>query len=587
MNRTILTAALLPFAWFSGGESPSAPAVTWRTYDLGAIAPRLAAESALVNLLPTLAQSGEFSRAGEAPFERWTDSLAQLAILATGDEFEREGRTWSTDDDDQLHVCASADAQKLLEREFAFFGEALRSTIAVRVDVVDGDLGAQGVATRLPAAAADELVARAAAQGKVRTMQLRIAPGSEVRVDNTRELRALCDYDVEVAQQALALQPMIRTYRVGTQLFARAAHVADGVQLALVLRQVDEAAPMRERMVEYVNYIANSQLVTTPSAALLFQSPSIVQHAEALTTFLPKGEAVIVRSSYANLETNTRCTFVLRALGEAPPAVQGVDLYENGYRLDVVDLTRFAPPRVRIAGSLLDRGEGASLLEGFYSEATWNRADPFAASAVQSGDELALARERHFPSRDALFGEMLGSWLVLQPSSVDPAATHPRNFDPAALAAIARPKSTELDVTLRRGETVVARWSGSVVDGERSAFTVGAESLGLDSATIEIAQSASVFDPQVRVFFDGLLVALEPRRLANGGFDVRVTARARVLDAAPTLAVGMKGATPPSDTATWSNLVSDERVQLAAGGEARALLGVAGKGGLTLEIGAR
>ncbi|MBI5431274.1 MAG: hypothetical protein HZA52_00405 [Planctomycetes bacterium] len=587
MNRTILSAAWLPFAWFFGGETPSAPAVTWRTYDLGAIAPRLADESAHVNLLPVLAPMRDFSHAGAAPLRSWADSLAQFAMLATGDEFEREGRTWSTNDDDLLHVCASAEAHKLLEREFAFFGEALRSTIVVRVDVVEGDLGAQGVSTRLPTAAADELVARAAAQGKVRTMQLRIAPGAEVRVDNTRELRVLCDYDVEVAQQALAFQPMIRTYRVGTQLFARAAFVAEGVQLALVLRQVDESAPMRERMVEYVNYVANSQLVTAPSAALQFQSPNIVQHAEALTTFLPKGEAVLVRSSYANLDTNTHCTFVLRALGEAPAPVQGVDLYENGYRIDLVDLTRYAPPRVQVEGRLLERGEGGLALDGFFADGTWKPGDPFVASAEQSGDELALSRERFFPSRDALFGEMLGPWLVLQPSSVDPAATHPRNFDPAALGAIARPRLTELDVTLRRGETVVARWSGAVVDGERSAFTVGAESLGLDTATIEIAQSATVFDPQVRVCFDGLLVALEPRRLANGAFDVRVTARARVLDAAPTLAVGMKGATPPVDTATWTNLVSDERVLLPAGGDARASLGVAGKGGLVLEIGAR
>ncbi|MCE9595570.1 MAG: hypothetical protein K8S98_15390 [Planctomycetes bacterium] len=593
MNQSLLSALVIPLACASVGDVPTvAPVadVSWRTYDFAAVAPTIGREAGATNLVPALASTLTFEDSGAPGRERGVEYLAQTSVLASSEEFERDGRSWEVVDDAQLQAFVSGETHKNLERELAFYSDAFRSAVFVRVDVVDGEVGPSGFATRIPAAAAEDLVGRALAQGRARTALLRIAPGDEARLDHTRDVRLITDYDCEVAQQAVVYQPVSRSFRVGLQLAARAAAVADGVQLALTLREVDELAPPRERTVKFVNHVGNDQAWAEQPAELVFQSPRVVQHAAALTTFLPKGEAVLLRSALTSVGGNARCTIVLRAVGEPVPVAKGIDLYDNGFRIDVVDLSRFAPPYVKVEGALLERGNPGRLLEGFFCESRWEGDAPLRAEIVWAEHELDLASDRNFPQRDALVAERFGPWLTLLPSTAAPAEgpKHARNFDPAVLANVLRPKSVEIDLVLRKGDAVAARWSASVVEGRRSAFTVGAESLGLDSVNVEIAQSAAIFDPQERVFFDGLIVAVEPRRLPDGALDIGVTARAMMLDAEPTWAVGMSGATPPSDRATWTRLIADERVLLPPGTEPRsAVLGVGGKGGLLLEVSAR
>lgn len=590
MKRTLLAAAFLPVS-FVGGETPGAPPLVWRTYDIAPIAPSRASESEDQLLLPALDPKHYFEAPSRGDRSADFDWLVELAILPVAAELEREGRSWNTTSDGKLSVCASAEAQALLERELGFLGAVFDAAVRVRIDVIDeevgGDAGAQAWPTRLPVAAAEELVQRAAARGRVRSALLTIAPGDEVRVDDTREIHAISDYEVEVAQFASAYDPFESTFRVGTELVARAAAVADGVQLALVAKHSTETGPVRERTFPYVAYHSTEKGVTERTTELVFQSPQVVQHAEALTTWLPRGEAVILRSSYTNVRTNSRCTFVLRALGEPTPPVQGLELHANGHRIDVVDLSRISPPYVRVDGSLLEAESIRQQLTGFFDVSYWKWGIPLGATAVQPDDELELAREMHFADRDQLFVTRSGPWCVLQPSTVEPESRAKPNLD-AATVPLARPKVVDLDVRLRRGDTELARWGASVVEGRPAAFTIGAETLGVCGANIEIAQGATVYDPLCNVFFDGLLVELAPRRSPNGALDLDVVARARVLDAEPAWATGTLGGMPPVDRATWGTLIVDERVGLPAAGEPRAVvLGLGGPEGLVLEVGAR
>ncbi|MCK6449066.1 MAG: hypothetical protein L6Q99_21935 [Planctomycetes bacterium] len=590
MKRILLSAAFLPVS-FVGGESPGAPPLVWRTYDLAPLAPCEVVESSEQSLLPLLVPRDDFSESNDGGRGRACDWLAEVAFLPVAAELEREGRSWQATSDGKLAVYASPDAQALLERELGFFGATFAAAVRVRVDVIDDEVGSDAAErtwpTRLPAAAADELVQRAAARGRVRSALLTIAPGDEVRVDDTRELRVITDYEVEVAQHSAAYDPVESAYRVGTELHARAAAVADGVQLALVARHSAELGPVRERKFAYVARYATEKGVTESVDELVFQAPQIVQHTEALTTFLPRGEAVLLRSAYTNLRTNTRCTFVLRGLGEPTPVASGLELYGNGQRIDVVDLSRFAPPYVRLSGALLEPDAIRRKLSGFFDTNRWEWSLPIAASPVQPDDELELARQMHVAERDGLFVSRLGAWCVLQPSSLEPDGRAKPNLDAAALTPT-RPKSVELDVRLRRGDVELARWGASVVEGRAAAFTVGAETLGIDGANMEIAQGAAIHDPLTSVFFDGVLVEVVPRRSPSGAVDLDVVARARVLDAEPEWATGRIGGTPPVDRASWGTLIVDERVGLPATGEPRtAVLGLSGAGGLVLEVGAR
>jgi hypothetical protein len=552
-----------------------------KTYELATVMPDLHSSAYVENLAPYLWPT-EFSERIPALDEySTTDSVADVVVQVFSAELEYEGRKIEYSDG-RLRVVAPPALHKEIERTLAFLESAMRRSVELRIDVFNRPLEAAPLATLLSTKDADDLVAAAGASA--RTYVLRVTPGRIATLDLTREVPLVGDYDVEIAQTAVQVDPVMFQFMIGTRLAARAAIVPGGVKLALVCRDGSQVGELHETRMELGGIMVNDSGRTMMTQPVTLQSVSVLQRSLALNLALPEGKVAVIESTLAVQTGTSRVAMLLRASAERREPFNSLVVGNDRARLEVLDASYLCPPRATISGQLFQHGTFPRSMSALFAISSSRGGEP-AANAMPSLAEQGWV-ESEIDSSGAYHTIALAPWILAYAlkdgadSKLAPSAFGP---DSAILAQARTPENALMHLTLRRanGSVAAQAWL-PMVYGEESAAIFGGESLFVSDADVEVATGAATIDPVIQDAFDGLAISARPLRANDGGSVIELCARAHVLTGTPQqIAVGAP-LSLPCERREFDELIADERLVFAAQGGARRVS--LGGGALTLEL---
>lgn len=583
--KAILTLCLVPLL-VSAPQAPAPAELVVATYDLAATAPRYHEGGSMRVLLPALMARGEDRESPEVAQSAY--AVQDLLTNLWSDEFSSEGRRFDVDEHGIATVTAPENVQKGIERVLGFLSENFSRAAVLRVDLIDVEGGAPTATSIVPEREADKLVVQAASQGLARTYALRLAPGLFGTVEQTRAVRALIDYDVEVAQKAFAFDPQMATFAIGTQIVAQGTAVNGGIALSICWKDSREQKPVETRELRQIARLEAQQgSVLTPGPDA-FQTPDVVQAAAALTTFVPQGQALVISASLSAMSGKCRQLVVLRCEKADKAERQTVTSFlarEDGLPLSLVDASALTESFLEINSPILSanpedvrelyRYADRGLLTARIAQPDYSMVE----SMLNVDGELSTTR--------------FGPWILVTPpdSRVNPDTKKFATLDAARMRKPRKTALVDIALTLRRtgaGGGEIARWCLPVLEGGRCAASIGIESLSLAEYDVEIAQGATVADPIVENLFDGLVLSLHPMRSADGALVIDLRACARLLAVMQRVDTG-SGESMRIDEPSFDTLSLDQRVRFGADEKKRSIVlgegsGATGRGGLALEL---
>jgi hypothetical protein len=568
VNSLLLACAL--FLNSTGGGRAPAELVT-KVYDLATAAPAFHGSEISEELAPYLVTDYREARGELDPWSS-PDAIAELVVGVFSREFEFEGRSLELIEDGRMRVTAPAALHKDVAALLAFLEQSFRRSVELRVDWIDRPAGAPVAPALMPIAEADKFVASGS---RVRSATLSVSPGRAATLDVTRDVELVCDYDVEIAQATAISDPVVRVFEVGTRATVRAAAVRGGVQLAGFLRSGAPVGALKDVDLELGAMVTTDKGVERFTQRGRIQSLSVLQRTLGLSAFVPDGQAVVVELGLDSRTGAARQAIVIRSLGTAKEPLLGMSVGASKTRLDVLDSSWLAPPRLRYDGEWLagTRSRRASTFGEEWSEPVTLRAGD--SSYVES--VLVSLGSRTVTS--------LGPWILVfadgreggEGEAQALAMTHP------ALASASTPEVAGVVLTLRRGADAAALWSLPLCGGETSCFSASGETLVVKDVDVEVAQSSCTADPQVGARFDGVLGSVRGSRAQDGAWTVDVALRAHLL-AAPATSVDTGNPIAIAiDRGEYDDLALSERVVLSAQSR-RASLGLAGELQLEIEL---
>ena len=567
---------------FRGGD-PTREAGELRTYDLQPLLVPYRAEFEL-QVLPCRGSPG-----GMEERERFdTGIVIELVRALCAPEFEYEGRSLQ-EQGGVLCVTAPAAVQERVAKVISFLGTALSARTELAVDeLVLAEPLAKDPAPLLSPEEAQRLLAGA---GVHRSWKIAVRPGWTGTALSQRAISFVSDWNCEIAQGAAILDPVVDVVPAGDAIACGAAPAPGGMWLALLARSGESAGPKDHPLEVYATVATDSTPVPNPqpnqpaaraggrtlqAGPRVWQSVPIAMHALALNCFLPDGKVLCLAGTLAAGEPRGSRLLFVRRLNAPGAPVQGIALDpkgSGGRDLVLVDTGWLRPPFCASEGDL--RGGGALPLRA--DEETERLR--FLLHGADSGRAHELLGD--LPGCDVFDSS---AWLVIARNSrsgespqIDPAVTRLGNGAPM-------PQSFSAELTLRRGPNVIARSTLALRSGVASTVVVGAEDELLYDWDVEVAQSASVADPQIKASFEGLCARLRVERDAVSGLllDIRGFGQARIgelrnLDPqVPTVG--------PMSQATWDRLGIEERLTLPADGPKKAVFGDSGGAGMLLEV---
>lgn len=546
-----------------------------------------------------LFDTGYRSRDGFDETEEWqgADSLADMIGDLYADEFQYEGRELRISRPSRLIVRGPAALHERIERLVQFFEGVLNSHVDLQIDVlgVSQGLTEGGAAALLDEGEVDERIREVLARGGTHesyTLQVRADRASVL--DLIRNVPAIVDADVEIAQAAAIFDPISITAALGTRLGVRATPGKGGLNLALGWRRGDEmegsgSRPMRAKFM----VTAEKDKVSFVEASAVFQNLQVLARGVGLTTFLPAGKAIVLQTGIQLKRTFVDEVVIIRRTGGDLPLESSLPLEASGLGLTVFNSDALAPPTLVGVGSLLWPGEIPRSLRNYFSAKV-----PFLGVEMRAGQKdpfLDSVSDR----MDASSVDNRGSWLIVRPGRLGEGTALAREEQQRARETVAAllPDPSVIDLTIRllrpaAMERGSAHVRVPVASGRSCTVVLGIEELEVPDYDVEVAQFCATPDPIVQAAFDGLALWIKPVVNAAGDVSLEIRGGAHLLEEHTTLA--FDGDVIDSvDQSTYQRLLVNERVQLTtdADGRRRVAFGVdAGSkslGGLRLEIEAR
>lgn len=595
MNLALATSLLRLLA---PGEPP-APPIVLQLHELRGMPTVHADGGPSVVLFPTLSYAGGLEQGAQLnPVEGYVGVFRTLAA----DELQSEGRSASLVDVDVLRLRAPQAVQDLATGAFGFLEGAIGAQTELTFDSVTLPRGRAPSASLIPADEAAQLIAGAEARhGSWRTIASSSRYGTS---STTRTIPLAADYNVEIAQGAIAYDPIVFPTEVGTHVFAAAAPAPHGTWLALVVRSAELLGDVRAVDVPLASMIGSSieEPTTTGQPKFLgatsprrvagpsrLEALAVQDRSFVLNTYLPEGRALVVTTSLDVSGVRGARALVVRRTGAALPqhAAFRTDARTPGSaEVLAIDLTSAHPPVARVSVSQPLRSSG--VLTENISDCRAFLARPRLDDTYQT---LVEALELESEASAGIDASLIGNWAVIAgPRGLGALGVGSKSpTDPLAVLERLRPAERVFQVTAtlsRRGEAM-ARCSVALRPGPQSTIVLGTEDLEVADTDVEVAQSAATADPTIGVEFDGLVVRLAPRveRSGAASLEVAAWARARRGDARPF--DGGSDVLPHLRLTTADDLLADEIVRFAAGdGPQRIRLGDRSDSGegLTLEL---
>jgi hypothetical protein len=557
-----------------------------RTYDLGSVLPSAAAEESIAPLLPYLMPLPSAGSVEWNPIAG-QDVLVDLLRNLCGEELDYEGREVSMDDGGRLILKAPPSVQAKAERLLAFLDGVFDASTEIVIDALEPAQGggdARGPAL-IPVADAEKLIAQAA-PGDRRTWRLRIRPGSRARLDLSRVTRLVTDYNVEIAQASGIADPIAEDISVGTQILAAASPANGGMWLELILRRGDPLADVKEREIQLGSAVTTQDRVTYHEVASVVQSLDVLNRSMALSTFLPEGKALAIRTSIAaGGKARAETLIVRRGAGSLPMYSRAsIDPKAAGKHREVIFLNAESavPARCDIQ---------APSVHVYVVPDPWPMIRPVemepqvsAHLAAGSFDRLSDLLRRD--DEDLEIRNLGPCFFLTREVGGDSGGRQLDSF--SALAPPAR--LVQVSLVLSRAGSELARCALPLRDAEPAALVLGAEDIQVGDFDVEVAQAAAIADPVMRIGFDGLALWVRPSFSPGGDVTLEIDARAHVRGAPPRELDLRAPGLGKLDQATYDQLLTHERLVFGKGegAQRRFVLGEEGAAGskhaLSLEV---
>jgi hypothetical protein len=607
MNLPMLPAlAALALAPLSGpvptGDGAAAhrePSVL-RAYDLMPALPGSMQRGGWETLLPYLGGN----RGGDA--EEWdpmngSDTVIDLLRSLCGDEFEYEDRSIRLTDQGRMYVRAPEALQKRTQAYLAFLERVFGASLELRIDAVELPEGSasEAVPALLATADADKIIARGG-RGGVRTWKLRLRAGDAAGLDLTRTSSMVTDYNVEIAQASAIADPIVDDVAVGTRLFARAAPSSGGTWLSLVLRRGDPLGGVVNRDVLVESQVNTTDRVVNFATARAYQNVDVLNRSLALDTYLPENRVLAIQSAIAS-DTKMRSeVLLLRRESGSLPIFEQVNFdplgEKAGGKLLFLNGESIAPPRCLLDTTAMpkDHVPGSWAMRK-YEDPNATDSGVFAEFAQ---DNLDLLRDQLGSDESDVEIRNVGPCLLVSRGASSAKRDAPllpgrEGSSPDVLDRLApAPRVAQVSLTLRRAGAAapIARASLPVRFGESGCMVLGTEGFELADYDVEVAQSASVADSQIRIAFDGLALRVRPVPTSSGDLVLDLLARAHVRRGESKLFELGVPALGAIDESTHDQMFVRERLVFGKGENApkRFVLGEVAEGStagaLTLEV---
>jgi hypothetical protein len=433
--------------------------------------------------------------------------IVEILMKVLGDELLYEGRRISLNRNGGLLVLAPAAVQEKVRATLAAIESALCGSVELAVDVVEFSGKAPEIWPAKNLLSADEagrLLTDARGRGAShQRTRLSLTAGRTATLEQMRHFPILYDYDVEIAQGAFILDPLVCEIEEGLRIFLRGVPMGNGLALSLVFQTAEVIDGVRERPIDCRGMVGTEELigpvVTDGPGAI--QAVDLLHRSVALNTFLPE-DAALVFASRVNLAGQERTQIVvLRKVGGSLSSYSTQRIAGTSRSLIAVNTESLSPPTIGWRETVTD----------YHPEGT----HPLLTAVLDAEPSLFLidwVRDR------------FSSWFHLGPWAIivtDPAWDQGAAEELDLLLSKWRPADTLLGLDARLVsagalENTPVQWSLPVRPGAGCGVVCGISSLAHWSYDVEVAQFSAAVDPLQVPIFNGFALRVRPYETGDG-----------------------------------------------------------------------
>ncbi len=507
------------------GEAP----VT-RSYDVADLIGRCAAVPDVLHAFPYWEGSGLAQESFGAGDELAPPSVADLAGLVRAcvcpEGSEEDAVILAADEAlGPLLVSAPARVHATVAALLAALRQGAGATRSLEAKVIAGiGPGATAGVALLSVAEADRRIDEAIRAGGARIARAGaggLREGAVARIEAVDSELFLSDWDVEIAQAGVISQPIVETCDAGLVLLARGSPLADATLLDLALRYSVPAGPPLRRTLKGLETIRTEQAMDRRYVDLMVEHPRLSFATFAGTILIPDGMAVWIPFRLRVESAEVECVFDLRLTGapRQPPGLcelpdrdpedgepglsfllMSGGMYGEGVRTSPFELDCFESVSGR------ERNMPAFSLEGWAGQAV---------ARLQALLELVVADVYEHAGGTI---RPLGARLAL----IAPREVAARAAEVAA--ALGRPPQAVLvHARVLRGEDeVVVEARAPAVLGRRLSLWSGTQVNLLRDWDVDVANDASISNPNFSASVDGCGMELLVDRLDDGAYSLRL-----------------------------------------------------------------
>ena len=456
------------------------------------------------------------------------ETILDVITRILGDEMHFEGREILLDGEASLLVLAPPAVQKKIRVVLDGLETALSSSVKIRVDVYtvlqsagDALVESNVVTTQKADGIAADLAAAGAAHAR-HTFEL--SPGRTAILDQTRTVTFLYDFDVEIAQGAIAFDPAVLDLDEGTRIMMRGYQTQTGTVLSLWAFATDFVQGVQERRFGgggAIGHVRDGglELIAGPQKV---QTADVATTSVACTTFLPEGKAIVLASESNRAGRIARQVMILRRVGAAPKSFYKFAIPDSNITLMLANSQPFGAARFGLDLSF-------SWFDGL-------RGHPVVKAGLEPASSQFLFD--WLKPRFAVW-RRFGPWAVVVTT---PAWDNQAGAQLEQLIGSVDAANETVDVSvdlIASGGIGAARWSLPVMTGSAFGIVLGSTSTAMLDYNVEVAQYATVADATMVPTFDGLAGVFGVWRGTGGyvvdaeGFGHRVVLPITTIDTGP------------------------------------------------------
>ena len=503
---------LLPPASQDARADRNAPTADYRlvVHELAGLGFESEPDPALI-FLPSLRLREEEER--EFHEDRVIGSSHFVGLLENllGDELSGEGCRAEYTQDGRLLVIGPASLQEDVANLLAFFREVNTAAAELTLDFVALP-GTVDVQSLIDVGKVPALLELASSHSR---HVLHVPTGRSATVSAGKRRHLVLDYDMEIAQGSLILDPIMGDFFEGLEATVRAAPCAGGLLVGLMARRGARVGDTPNKQLDMGAMLGNENGVHFENLPVSVQSPATANRSCGLSAVLSTGKALVV-TTRGGESSGTE----LMILHQTGGALSAWSEYELGDGASLV----FADPACVMAPRLLASGTG--LLAGGSPVTPVLGAEP---RLIVGFESLGAGLVKDVLARQGRMGRVddVGPWLVTWPEADRRGGGNAVGWSDAQHEIFESMQASviqyEVDLRLQTPEG----GAGPVVrlpirDGTSASVVLGLERLMVRDYDVEVAQFAAGSDPMVGVAFEGLALWLQASGSSSGQLQLKV-----------------------------------------------------------------